>query len=1254
MYCLGLDADVFWEIACEYCKNNLGAKWTEENSRSFIWKQIADHFVVVANDEKASVDNITPPNAPLRITVPKERRIFFYTDGLYLKLSDPQVRALELVAHSKRCGITQIEAARQMSTDPRNLFYQLKLLFACRLITKTPVTQQRAFTYLLHLSRYAPTDDFDILEQPTEQVSSSMETRAHLTSPYIRHRIMELLLAAPQKTLSAADIYRLTGADGRTIKLYRKNISWLTVNGFIECFMANELGGVAGKILKYKRHLPDAVKHKDRTIKELARPVTNPGSAINRGACLERQVHDYIDSRGKDGATITEIMRDFALGRKIAYRICDRLANGKIFANSDVIKIAEFHGKERRLRFFTNKGRQANNKVDENDDVQIIPSGVRDSVNRIKRLKTLLEIVSEAQIIDAGKNLTVELQKRLDEQSFRMDNKTLRRLIVQLEEANEIRSAVVALPNGINRTIIMKSNLSLDDEIVKRYIDSLKQSRAELHRADVPSFTAQQMASQQNDQPQTTTAIIQSVGKPHKIQMQKQGFVHGIMARCRILHTHLIRNVILPRGNLEMDETWLCETLPTFFRNLPLALFLKLVGVAEMTSELRAFIRQMDVPTGELGLDQLPPNIKLELHRRRVDSHKTVLKRLMELLCQLGLATVDNRYPSVAFRLPYQYRLSRVGIVLDISSGTVVRSIDLVDNNGLDDFWGWLSSLESLTMAETLPEVYEIALDKQNWLAIAHNRKLLRQSIFKILRHQRSDSISHDEVERELSDLATEFRVEIGVVKSSYETMMKNVQQRESQRRQALFARQQRRQEQRRQRHTGDFDNTPRAIFPREHVGGTHIDLSDEESREPREFTYRKTLLPSYTEAEVAIMKLASVLLYRPELRSPLGNIQWIMIEALVKAGYLPEKRPMEDVRQMLNRSASSYEYYKMLRSIEENIAWLSAAAKAGHIDAEPQYENGQEQEEYFLNLFKWYHDKIENLPRIDQCIREKARHQSIYSLSKAPLLIPVDNKTNLTDWNWRRLSRLHQFFYFQDLPFHVSTADSFVNSSFSLYEHEIEVLKKALFTIPIEKYDSAIAQKQLENLDSTRMEKALDEMASMGLISKNATKEYIRRTPGSEYFVHQVFNDIADGCAKIEDQVSDERDIVSLLNQVSFGNAELQFSIENKIKPRIIQRGSHKDQHLEEVIEHYSSSTTADQRPIWFNLQGDFRPNTLKAALRLVLSLVKNIPGISFNSLVKDSRPHLTPFEIQTCVALLVEAQLIVAEDGISSYYIK
>lgn len=1185
----------------------------------------------MSNGEHFQSPECTLPN--LSIAVRAADRLAFYSGGRPLKINDIGMRTLDIIAGSGQKGVTQSEVAKRLCIDSRSFFHQLKSLLEFKLVARIPVSYQKTFTYLLYLPVFLPQDDLiPVPAAGSEAVHAEAILKPVPSLTDVRSRIMDILQSAPSRTLSSVEVYRLLGVPAH-VKIYRRNVSWLVENGFIECFVADELGGVVGRILKYKKPLTDVVR---RAAKKGATDLLSRGvycGEVLRGISLEKQIHDFIDRSGPKGVTLSEMMWAFGLGRKLAYRITERLIDGKFVSGSEIIKVPEFVGKERRHRLFTKTGKIKVQQGEDEEELAVPGSANRDSITRSRRMRALVEIVQEAVFIESGKALVSILQKRLNENDYMMDSKTLKRMVQHLEAEGKIRSITLVLPNNLHKTILTKPEISPDDPRILEYIENLQRQRIELgpHR-----------------EPPTLDVETGNEGlrREHKFHMQKQGYVYGVLQRCRLLHEYIIERHVWPRQTTESGEAWLVETLPVFFRQLTVGDFLKIIGVGEMSTELSLFISNGH--NTALKLEDLPVKIKNELHRRRADRHKGVVKKLMDLLSQLGLAFSDNRYPSIAFRLPYQYRVAKSASVLDLGTGAVLKAIDLTCRERLDEYWDWLSRQAGVadTVSPSLPNVYTLAIRKESWQVVSPFSRALRQSLRRLLLNK--DQLSREEFAQEVEKMAGDFDTEKDLIANALVDL-------DAEQEKERVRRSEEKRASRQNLHRRTASIRPAVVVDNENSG------TESEGGDVRQ---RKAIMTSYSLAELESLRLAFLILQQPQFRHSTGNLQWSLIEHLYHAGVVGDGglRPSEEFRAMFQRLLLSFDQNQKIRHVEWRYRYLLAAVKSGRI--EPLVVEGEQpQESLFEQTYVYFANLMGQVDRIKQEVRERQRGVDVSALFGKMIIIDEECSVVDPEPHVKKMTRTQQIRYFFDKPPIIHPEPVVKSTEFEL---EWRAIKKTL-AVSVPEYDAVEAQRYLEQFEPARLETAVLEMVEFGLLAKGGdSSRFRRRIPGGEYLVSEKFQFLLEehgwplleksDMERREVRAGDRIDIVSTLRLALREEIDLTFEMQSRSNPKITielspDHGSVKDR-LDVAMQEYLEKAT-DRSLVWFSLEGRFQRVISVNCCRLVLEEISSRPGTSWSSLCNSQYPFMCSDEVSAVLDVLMRAQLIEQESGgLRCYY--
>lgn len=1258
-----------------------------------------------------------PSDEDLRVAVVEAERLCYLLHDKPVRLNDFQLRALDLIASTGRRGITQSDLAKQLDIDPRSLFHQLKAPLDYELVTRMPVSYQKTFTYTIYLARLAPQD-------VNEQQLATSTGDATAVPPLlpamstIRSRIMEIVEAAPQKTIASTEVYRLLGGL-HLLKMYRRQINWLICHGHLECFVAGELGGVTSKILKFKKPLilqppPGAAASAAAAVGKGRRPIVSMGAAV-RTLPLDAQIHEYIDRSGSHGVVLTELMRAFGLGRKYCYRIAERLTSHKVYSNSRVIKTAEFDRKERRLRFYTQEGRTRSVTQAPQEDEAAAPllgALARDSVNRARRGRELLNLINERAFVEVGKSLSGLLQSRLNERDYTMDVKTLKRLVEQLEAEGLVRVIIVIL-HGRQRMIVTKADIEPDDPRITEYVKNLETSRMELRSVKTQS-------------PQATLETREELvtgagGRLYRFNMQRSGYVFGIMKRCELLHRYLVEQMMAlsgpPPPRTVLEGSWICETLPCFFKKIPFSLFRQIVGVAEMSARLQAFINSSPAP--DLTLEELPEEIKNELHRRRLDRHKTVVKTLMDLMCQLGLAAPDNRYPSVAFRLPFQYKLSKTGVTMDAITGKAQVALDLGQPDGLEAYWDWLNSLsgtDSSQIAPTLPAVFKFACSPESWQVASPIGRALRTGLRLIASQELGEGFKEpEEREERLREIASDFSVDLEIIHRAYADVKAAVVAAKERRLSDLHNK---RLSRRKEQHPTTGTSRRHRLRPRAEAQDNNTTSGSEAEEEEEEeggsglalqavAGGRKSFMHDFSAPQLETIFVGYFVLHKAPFRNAQGNLQWAFLEQHMRAADV-RNVTAEELRTFIGRYSVSFRLVKRLNRTLFRLRCIDALVQRGILSplaiAEPaaheqQGDTRRDLEERYSSLVGQYLALLPQLPALIRRLgltsplatgggstgRPQLQQQQREGKEGQPRIFLIGEPMVDVEQQYRKFARAQQMAYFaSEKPF-VIPAEEPPRPTGTPGWH---ALRKTL-AIPSEAYDAVQTKEYLAPYTKEELDEALNQMLRDGLLSRSELARYKFRLAAGEFFLHEDFCVLADGLPEWPPSSSREErggaggggaslagetaGVADLMGSLLEGSVRLSFEIVGRghnIRPSVTavpDRQTLAPPHvrLDRTIDRALTRQGADAtKPhlIWMALTptGETRPTLqtrpkvriLRAACRLVYEELRERSGASRTELARGLYPILMADEVDLALRLLLDAQLLEREEAVDAHF--
>lgn len=311
-----------------------------------------------------------------KVSAPDWLRLAFYAQGRYLNVSELAIKILDSVAKTRKEGITQLELTKSLNLDPRNTFYYLKSLYETKVLVKQPFVQNKFFTHLIHLARFLPAPGIESSPEENEETNEKFETNPDDDLSNIRKQITDLLSQSPANSLPWSEIYDYFKPK-KNHQSVKRALHWLEKHKYILISPSNSDNEPKGsrtnsgnphQCTLLKSIIPTSLR---TTIKVTpVNSVSNnfsknsshlelmTGFKLKRFGSFDSQIHDWILESGSKGVTLSEIMKAFAIDRKIAYRIIDRLAKPLnkavgLFSNSDIVRVSEFEGKERRIRIFS-------------------------------------------------------------------------------------------------------------------------------------------------------------------------------------------------------------------------------------------------------------------------------------------------------------------------------------------------------------------------------------------------------------------------------------------------------------------------------------------------------------------------------------------------------------------------------------------------------------------------------------------------------------------------------------------------------------------------------------------------------------------------------------------------------------------------------------------------------------------------------------------------------------------------------------
>lgn len=359
------------------------------------------------------------------------------------------------------------------------------------------------------------------------------------------------------------------------------------------------------------------------------------------------------------------------------------------------------------------------------------------SVGNLQRRNHILELLEEEKVLEMGMGLVKSYEALLEKQgiktAFRVDKKTVVRTCNSLASDGLASVHVVQVPllngNYATRSFLLHKSLAADDTFVREFIQNVSERNLlyypniqktkrlyedgiEIDRVTAKKTrpTSQQehldepaVCEERNSSSVLADNLISSVVPLESVQFldiprdtvaSTYGYIRTRIVRARLFHEWLFsimkgENDGAPYKNMGVFTT------STIFMDMPLELFLKIVGIRQITAEMKEFLD--DPKNRELPISKLPSGTKF-LALRKNSRLKQKLHEILDILMYLHavlpveapeMAEQANRSDRYSIRLTPSYQMvSRVpfyDLVLDVQ--TLIRFFDVTSKNTLDEFW---------------------------------------------------------------------------------------------------------------------------------------------------------------------------------------------------------------------------------------------------------------------------------------------------------------------------------------------------------------------------------------------------------------------------------------------------------------------------------------------------------------------------------------------------------------------------------------
>ena len=357
----------------------------------------------------------------------------------------------------------------------------------------------------------------------------------------------------------------------------------------------------------------------------------------------------------------------------------------------------------------------------------------------------MLELLEEHKVLEISLNLVHLYQDFLKSQgvdtTYQIDKKTLERTARSLEADGLASVHVVQIPlfsgSFASRTLVLHQSIGPKHKVVRDYIDQvhdrslftssfakkqlkvLPERQLEVERVDLKRKRSLPESSSldslsgidsvsiyRGDESRENVDILENEEEQQEVELegwhtisQQYGFLFPKMLRTRVFHEWLF-------SKMQSDPRFVTEENPCPFRNdgifhstmllteMPLELYLKVIGVTSLNAELKEFLDTADY--SDFNVSNLPKSIRDTLFARRKWRFRRDVKMMVDILEFLGLVHPETSYmeekPStvISLQLRKRYRLTWRRIPFyDYHSDirTLIRHYDLTSESILSDYW---------------------------------------------------------------------------------------------------------------------------------------------------------------------------------------------------------------------------------------------------------------------------------------------------------------------------------------------------------------------------------------------------------------------------------------------------------------------------------------------------------------------------------------------------------------------------------------
>ncbi|KAI9146582.1 hypothetical protein BKA69DRAFT_1163098 [Paraphysoderma sedebokerense] len=371
------------------------------------------------------------------IARPDVRRLLVL--GRDMAISTQLYEVCEAICGFRAKGITQADLAKKLGIDPRSIFHFIKLLCQKNLIVKLPVVTKGAYTHLClstrfahlnpaYVSSVASKDHGSNISKGLEELCTSQNDVIYrasdpdddeddnvkfpsLHTDIVKQKITELLDHALNKVMVCEDVLiaLAIGVKKSQRKYFNRTLASMVKDGYIERINVPKergfdrcirlLRSYQASIQSSSSFAPFAETSMDATTAdgnneaEKNAEHTSAESFVGEGGILtdlplEMQIYRLVTAKGAEGATASELRQSLHnLHHRPFNKFMSRLLKTKKTpANAVTItRVAEFVGRERRYRYYSEEGYEHLEKREDGNDLEVLNQVNNDLLSKSAR-----------------------------------------------------------------------------------------------------------------------------------------------------------------------------------------------------------------------------------------------------------------------------------------------------------------------------------------------------------------------------------------------------------------------------------------------------------------------------------------------------------------------------------------------------------------------------------------------------------------------------------------------------------------------------------------------------------------------------------------------------------------------------------------------------------------------------------------------------------------------------------------------------